>query len=353
MDAGGNRKHKRFLVDDCAVEVRCGDIKSLFAKGEYCPVLSLSPGGLQYVSFKPVEEGQRLNLSLRVGDQFDFLKAPGVVRWSQQIPEEEVYRVGVELTKLSDDGMQKLRDLRRAYLPRQQEILETGVQKLKVPECVAAKLAALLARGHGRRQVDAHAADEAGNGPWLDASRTPARRSTAAGDAHEVAPEEYPTHAEELPQEDRPAGLPTEHDHTRDLGNGMKAVPVIKLYWLGGKYETRLGKHGRPVGSMAKMWLPGLDEDHFACRLADNSMISKSGRSFNQHDVVVFSMHAPAKSGDYAFVGTKARCYFRRIHHTETGAISLTPSDPAYEEITLAPGSVEVMWPAVACLQTL
>ena len=211
----------------------------------------------------------------------------------------------------------------------------------------------LLAKGHGRREADAHAADAGENGPWLDVARTAPEHSATADGAQEAAPGGHPAPAEEHAQDAPGEDLPTEQDHTRPVGNGKKAVPIIKLYWLGGKYLTRLGKHGRPVGSMAKMWLPGLDGDHFACRLADNSMTTKLGRSFNHGDVVVFSMHEPAKSGEYAFVGTKVRCYFRRIHHTETGAISLEPSNPAHDEVTLEPDTIEVMWPAVACLQAL
>ena len=349
MDVKGNRQHKRFLVDDCAVQV---SHKSFFAKDEHYPVLSLSAAGMQYVSFEPVKEGQRLALALRVGDAFDFLKALGVVRWFQQIDDEEAYRVGVELTKLSSGETQKLRDLRRTYWPRQQQILDSAAHDLKVPEALAKKVAALLIEGHKRSRHEVHA-EAAGDGsPWLDTDRTAPEPAAPANQATEPIPEATESHAEEDgPGKVRP---PSEKDNTRDVGDGMKVVPAIRLYWLGGKYRTRLGKHGRPVGSMAKMWLPGIDQKHFACRLADSSMATRVGKSFNRGDVVVFSMTESAKPGTYAFVGTKDRCcYFRRIHKTDDGAVVLTPGNPAHKEIRLAPKDVKVMWPAVVCLQTV
>jgi len=349
MDASGNRKHRRFLVDDCAVEVAQ---KSLFTKGEHYPVLSLSAKGMQYVSFEPVKDGQRLNMALRVGDAFDFMKALGVVRWSQQIAEEDAYRVGVELTKLSGDEAQKLRDLRRTYWPRQQQILDSAAHDLKVPEPLAKKLAALLIEGHRRSRPEAQAEAANTGGPWLDGDRPAPQPSAPASPAPEPKPDAPASEAKaEDPDE---AKLPKEKNDARDVGDGMKVVPAIKLYWLGGKYRTRLGKRGRPVGSMAKMWLPGIDQKHFACRLADNSMTTRVGKSFNHGDVVVFSMDERAKPGTYAFIGTKDRCcYFRRFHKTEDGEIVLSPGNPAHKEIRLTRKDIKVMWPAVACLQSV
>ena len=357
MDTNGNREHRRFLVNDCAVEVNSGDLKSIFSKSEYYPVLSLSAGGMQYVSFRPVKEGQRLNMSLKVGDDFDFLEAAGAVRWFQQIPEEDAYRVGVELMKLSRDETQKLRNLRRTYWPRQQHILDTAAHDLKVPDTMAKKLAALLAEGHRRSKSEGQAENAGDAGPWLDGGGAGAKPKAGASEAPEPAPDatdgSLPA-ADAKAGDDGPAGLSPEPDLTQQVGDGMKVVPAIRLYWLGGKYRTRLSKRGRPVGSMAKMWLPGIDQEHFACRLADNSMTSKLGRSFNHGDVVVFSMSERAKSGAYAFVGTKDRsCYFRRVHRHSDGTVVLTPGNPAHGEITINRRDVKVMWPAVACIQSL
>ena len=349
MDVKGNREHKRFLVDDCAVQV---SHKSIFTKGEYYPVLSLSAAGMQYVSFKPVKEGQRLNLALRVGDAFDFLKALGVVRWFQQIAEEEAYLVGIELKRLSDGETQKLRDLRHTYWPRQQQILDSAAHDLKVPEPLAKKLAALLVEGHRRSRPEAHTEAAGDGGPWIDDDRPAPKPSAPVSQAPEPKPDAPASEAKaDDPDEVR---LPVEQNDARDVRDGMKVVPAIKLYWLGGKYRTRLGKHGRPIGSMAKMWLPGIDQRHFACRLADNSMTTRVGKSFNHGDVVVFSMSESAKPGTYAFIGTKDRCcYFRRVHTTDDGAVVLSPGNPAHKEIRLTPKDVKVMWPAVACLQSV
>ena len=354
MDANGNRKYKRFLVDDCAVEVTSG----VFAKGEHCPVLSLSAEGMQYVSFDRVKEGQRLNLGLRVAADFDFLKTAGAVRWCHQVPDEDAYQVGVEMTKLSNEEKQKLRHLRRAYWPRQQQIVDMAAQNLKVPEPVAKKLAALLEKGYKRSRVDTSAEEGGEAGPWIDTERAGSKPETGTDETARpdlgAGAGDRPAAVDTKEEDDRPGELPSEPDHTRPYEDGMRKVPVIKLYWLGGKYNTRLGKRGRPIGSMAKMWLPGIDKKHFACRLADSSMVSKLGRSFNHGDVVVFSMRESAKDGAYAFVGTKDKaCCFRRVHHNGNGTVVLTAANSAHDEVTVDAEDVEVMWPAVACLQSV
>ena len=151
MAVGGSRATRRFLVDDCNVEVRSDNFASLLTKGDMFPVVNLSLGGVQFVAFRLLTIGQRLKLNIKVGDQFGFIKTPAVVRWVDQIPGERACRVGAGFVKLPDDVAAKLRKMENDYWPRQQDIQEGGLERLKLPASVARKLSFMIDRGHETR----------------------------------------------------------------------------------------------------------------------------------------------------------------------------------------------------------
>ena len=151
MAVGGSREARRFLVDDCNVEVRSDNFAALLSKGDMFPVVNLSLGGIQFIAFRLLTVGQRLKMNIKVGDQFGFIKAPAVVRWVDQIPGERACRVGAGFIKLPEDAAAKLRKMENDYWPRQQDIQEGGLERLKLPASVARKLSFMIDRGREAR----------------------------------------------------------------------------------------------------------------------------------------------------------------------------------------------------------
>ena len=362
MDLGGSRRRRRFLVDDCAVEVRAANLTSILSKAEFYPVVDLSEEGLQMVAFGPIKVRQRLHLDLKVGNQFGFLKSQGEVRWVVQIPDEEAYRVGVAFVKLSDREVAKLEELRKKYGPRQQEILVQGMERLKVPQAVARKLQVILMESCRRlAHADAREGSEAGAGaaagPWLDvpARKSPVRdtekieldpglRPAQPSEGAEPAPDEAESAAEPSAQAESPAA--------DDLDANAPALvrrhlPVMPLFLLGSGHTIRIDDDGRPVSRPAtKISLPGFSAGHFACRLTDNSMTAKGGAGFRIGDLIVFAMDKTAAGGALVFVATDEVSCFRQVLDQHEGTVTFRPLNPNLPDMHLDADDIKALWPA-------
>lgn len=189
MTVGGGRQTRRFLVDDCHVEVRWRSLVSLLSRYDMGPVVNLSLGGIQFIIFRPLRVGKRLRVGLRVKGQFGFIKSAAQVRWVQRIHGERAYRVGVSFEDLPKSERVKLEKMDSDYWPRQQEIQEAGIERLGLPGPIARKLTILIRPGYNRgdrskvtlmRAGPEHipvggvcdlTAEQTGHGKWLDTSK--------------------------------------------------------------------------------------------------------------------------------------------------------------------------------------
>jgi len=388
MAVGGSREYRRFLVDDCDAQVRT----SMLTKGENYPVVNLGLGGIQFIAFQPLKVDQRLHIQVKVGDQYGFIKTSAIVRWFDQIPGERAFRAGATFFKLPKDAIIKLQKMEEDYWPRQQEIQETGLKRLKLPARVARKLSMMIARGARPMKQNTVMLMRAGMqekpvgnmrdltqaqvgyGRWIDTVRglifknpeesfgdRRARPHSAEDEARgrlEPEPTVSPRfHAsveaepdEEVPDEGiEPEGEPeaTEPDPALD-------PCLIPLFVWGHGRTLPVDEQGRPNEVCADRFsLPGIGPGHFACRLVDDGMTCKGHKSFRIGDVVVFSMNRTAPSTSFAFVSVVDGAVFRQVFYEEDGLISLRPLNPMHSETQIDPDGVVAMWPSVAHIQRL
>lgn len=413
MDVGGNRKHGRFLVDDCTVEVRSTGLASVLSKGESLPVVDLGLGGMRFVSFVPLEVGQRLRLSLQVADLPGFVKAQGEVCWCERISGEAAYCAGADFIKLTHDDEVKLKRLEQSYGPRQREILSTGIYSLGVPRSVADKLVDMIIEGLKRRprlardllEEQDEAAGAAGD-LWVDVPR--GRRTDEDDGPDKAEPESQAEAVEREAQpraDDRPANLdqgglaelataddaqegapgplqehaapepetpltPTgaEEAGAGDAPSAAEPSPpsrapaepdeddrhFVPLFLLGEGRRIRLGPDRLPADKpTGKVLLPGFGPSHIACRIADDSMVAEEGRSFRVGDVVVFDTTKRVEEGAYALVAAKGLRCLRQVFNVRRSKLVLKALNPAHEDTHLLARKVKAIWPCVAHLQLL
>ena len=395
MDSGGNRRHTRFLVDDCSVEVRAAGLTSVLGKGDVLPVVDLSLGGMQFISLIPIQLGQRVRLSLQVADLAGFIKTTGDVCWQQHIPGEAAYRTGVEFPKLDDDSVAKLKRLEQSYVPRQREILATTIYQLQIPESVAKKLVGLIVDGLKSRPQLArhlHVSDEAASDDdvWSDVERKrrragdddqPAHKpdeeggdqaapaqadqkggpppldgpgaedeSTAAGASEPTAGEPEAATALEADEDESQLEGETSEPQTKAQGQAHE-LELIPMYLLGGKHRIRMSRDRKFTDEpVDRLVLPGLGAGHVACRLTDSSMTADEGMSFRVGDVVVFARDRLEllDEGSLVFVAAKGLRCFRQVCNVKRSKLILKALNPEYPDIDLLARQVKAIWPCVA-----
>ena len=385
MTFGGSRRARRFLVDDCDVEVRSQNLKAMLSKGQIFPVVNLSQGGIQFICFHPLKVGQNLRLSINVGGQFGFIRSAAVVRWLEQIPGEQARRVGASFVKMPKGEQVKLGKMDTDYWPRQQEIKETGLKRLKLPPSVARKLSVMIGRWQGptdhemlmlvREGMTDAPMGNIGNlteahvdkGRWIDTARglvfrnpeASFGRHKAEGRARprdaDAAEEPEPSDETPTPEPEPPPPPPPEAVHVQEPSTEVDAEPAkpnmepIPLFLLGQQHSLPVDEEGRPNGACASMLaLPGFGPGHFACRLVDNTMHSPHGRSFRLGDIVVFSMNRTAESEANAFVTVPGGPVFRQVFYEPGDVVRLRALNSNHGEVRLERSVVSALWPSVA-----
>ena len=433
MARGGSREHKRFMVDDCDVQVQAHSLPGFLSRGALYPVVNLGIGGIQFISFKPFKLGQRLSLSVKVGEQFGYIRATAVAHWSDAIPGERAFRMGAGFVKLPKGEADKLLRMEEDYWPRQAEIQEHGIRRLKLPPSVAQKLSIMIRQAGQRHKypsvmlmpgkgMSTHSMGtigdltraQVGHGRWIDTARglvfkdpeesfgdRRAKPHGPTGDTEEIqlpdaglAPPDEPLgelvepaepgdlsepepldHAEaaaheagaasaplpgDTPPPDASAGAADatgeqagEDEQLEPSPTPLRAErPAIPLFVLGSSRQLAIDTEGRPIESCAAtMTLPGLGPGHFACRLADDSMMSSRDKRFKLGDIVVFSMSRKPADRCYAFVATQDTTTFRQIFFGPDGMVMLRPLNPGLPVAWIHERDVLAMWPSVARIQ--
>lgn len=389
MTFGGSRRTRRFLVDDCDVAVRSDSFAAMLSKGQMLPVVNLSLGGVQFISFQPLKVGQHLRLSIKVGGQFAFIKSAAVTCWLEQIPGEQACRVGASFLRMPKGEQTKLETMERDYWPRQQEIKETGINRLKLPPSVARKLSVMIGRWQGPTDHEMLMLVRKGmvhgpmgnigdltqahveKGRWMDTARGLVFRDPEASFGHRRAkPHSAPEAGQEeadpdvaddtptpMPEEDAPETPAPEPDASAELEGkpeaehepaapGMEPIP---LFLLGQGHALSVDEEGRPDAACASMLaLPGFGPGHFACRLVDTSMSSTGGKSFRLGDIVVFSMNRAAEAEAYAFVAVPEGPLFRQVFYEPDDVLRLRALNSNHGEVHIQRSAVPALWPTVA-----
>ncbi len=380
MDAGGSRNHNRFLVDDCVVEAKS---RKLLSKGQFVPVIDLSLGGMQLLMFDKPKVGERYQLNLTAGKRYNFLMAQGDIRWWRQVPGEKAYRVGVRFQKVSDEDLDRLKKLIAEYVPRQAEILRSGLSGLKAPQSVVRKLAdAIMNRRPPARRVPPNLTGSGDNGPWVDAPRVrptvlrgdqadaeeeeevvedaPGEESDHVGVEVATEPEAAPEAAEEEEAEEgakaeSEAEAAQEEQTPADEETAVSrgGADLIPLFLLGSWHRVFVDEEGRPVSPpVGKIVLPQLGRNHFACRLTDAAMLSDDGVGFRIGDIVVFTMEREAQDGDFVFAATERKSYFRELIVMDDGIV-LNPLSHMRHQRQFERKDLKALWPAVAVVRLL
>lgn len=110
----------RFRVEDCLLKCTKKSLLSFLKKpeGHVLPVVNLSMGGVEFLCHENIEKGKTVELHIDVPAFDEVLDFRGEVRWVRDVPEREMFRLGVKFRNLSDDNRKKLSALRRDGLMR-------------------------------------------------------------------------------------------------------------------------------------------------------------------------------------------------------------------------------------------
>ncbi len=411
MAVGGSRNFRRFLVTDCEVLVQTGLLgreRALF------PVVNLGQGGIQFIAFRPFKVGQRVQISLKVGEQFGYVKAQAEIRWLEGVPGERAFRTGASFVRMSEEDAARLRGLEQRFWPRQAEIQEMGLKRLKLPTRVAQKLSIMIQQAGQRiehptvmlMRADGMSApvgditnlsqSQVGFGQWVDTRRGLVfkdpresyeyRKGAPSGDTEKVElPAKNGAEAEAAPASADAATRPDddtgEVEILEDDESGAQEAPAasavgdapeepageqaaaaaetgpplrapIPLFLLSEERQIAVDEAGRPVSSCATtLSIPGIRTGCFACRLADDSMSADREKRFKLGDIIVFSMQRKPTDGCFAFVATKERVCFRQVYFAPDDMVMLRALNPSEPVALVRCDEVVGIWPCIAHIQ--
>jgi hypothetical protein len=111
------RAFYRFNVRDSYVEYATSSWIPILPsmKSSHSPIIDVSLGGIQLATPYEFDVGEKLNLDIHIPFLRRSLRSKGEVRWFEESDESGPhYRVGVEFTKLSKDGIECLKRLAKS-----------------------------------------------------------------------------------------------------------------------------------------------------------------------------------------------------------------------------------------------
>lgn len=339
------RKSRRFLVNDCTAQCRALGLKSLLHKTRepFLPILNLGVGGMQLLTGSSMKLGEKTDLSISTPDLPEPLKLRGVIKWVELLGGGQLFRVGVAFTEMMPEALQALRALEEVLWPRQQELLDAGAERLRLPPSLAKKL------HHFPTGRSSDAAI-----PWhSQTSETP------AGDDGPALPPEM--------EEREPAGVVADSPEAIDalLSKAIskqksqgerKTKPSISTEGRVALVEVHdrilqpevLGEGDAPVDperTVARYLEIFVREGRECCayRLSDDSMARARPPSFAPGTVVVFVKGAMPMSGDLALVETDDATLFRQVFTGNGDTVRLRPLNARYPEAVVARSCIKAM----------
>ena len=127
---------------------------------------------------------------------------------------------------------------------------------------------------------------------------------------------------------------------------------TLPVFAAAAGYALDFDESGRPRGpGELVVQLPLVDVPCFACRVAGDAMLGHGGEGFAPGDILVFAQRPP-RSGDFAFVRTRAAASFKQIFF-EAGEVRLVPLNRAHEELRVPAREVLQMWKLVQHLRIM
>ena len=109
-----DRHSRRHNVKGLRLHCSKGGLLSFLSRasaGEELPVVNISVDGLQFLSGKSFEAGERLKLHLSGPEQAEPTVAEARVRWCRRIPRRAAHRVGVEFTSHDEETRKRLEEI--------------------------------------------------------------------------------------------------------------------------------------------------------------------------------------------------------------------------------------------------
>ncbi len=130
MPGAERRKAPRFKIKDCYLKCSKGGLLLFLEKPAGrgpLPVLNLSRGGVEFASSKSMDVGRKLRIKLDVPAFHELLKFRGQVRWVKAVPFRDLFRVGVQFTKVTPAIEKRLRSLEQDPMMRRIERVGQGL----------------------------------------------------------------------------------------------------------------------------------------------------------------------------------------------------------------------------------
>ncbi|MBN2712243.1 MAG: PilZ domain-containing protein [Planctomycetes bacterium] len=120
MDSMERRRELRFRVNDCMLKCSRDSLLSFLKKPDNhtLPVVNLSMGGVEFLCKEHIHRGKKVTLHIDVPAFDEVLDFKGEVRWTRDVPDKDMYRLGVKFKNVSQDNHKKLILLKKDGLMR-------------------------------------------------------------------------------------------------------------------------------------------------------------------------------------------------------------------------------------------
>ena len=111
------RKHRRFAIQDCAVQHRKAGLLARFQSfsEEQSPLVNLSLGGIQFLTNAALRVDDTIHIRAHLPKGEEPLDLKGAIVWQGAGNDEYESRVGVLFSKASEETWRRLRVVERAY----------------------------------------------------------------------------------------------------------------------------------------------------------------------------------------------------------------------------------------------
>ncbi|RKY29232.1 MAG: hypothetical protein DRP79_00965 [Planctomycetota bacterium] len=109
------RRHPRFPVPNSEVYYSTPSLPVYLRtpRGQKCPLVNMSAGGLQFISDTYLPPGRKVSLLVHVPAFLGRMIFRARVIWSKKVPNKKAYRTGVEFTRMDRESRSKLTTIRR------------------------------------------------------------------------------------------------------------------------------------------------------------------------------------------------------------------------------------------------
>jgi len=342
------RRFRRFLVEDCTVQCRPPGLKSLLNKSYDAdlPVLTLSLGGVQFLTEDPQRPGEKAELTLTAIERAEPLKARGIVKWVECI-QDELFRVGVAFENLSPDAVAGLHELEWLFDPRQDALFDVAAGRFEldaeVEEIVSEIMRSAISDDGPPKGPEPVPRAPAPKPPPPEPPEPQAPASIPAASADDIDRLLSKAISKQKKRGTQPETVPTDVEVVSDEAeDDDQIVRVQRLGEDDGKTEDTDGKVARYLEVSISD-----GSDCSAYRLTDDSMVRARHPSFPRGSVVLFVRGRQPMPGELALVETDEGTFFRQVFMGEDDTVRLRPLNPRYPEVRVPMSAIRDMSRAI------